>query len=807
MTTTSSTARTEGGPTGPETPPPVEGPPTPAPPAGTRRVPLWAGYAAGGALLVVVLLLLPHGLVRDGVYLLIGLLGIAGVLVGVRLHRPRQRLPWYLMAAGQGFWVAGDLLTSVQEDVLRVTMFPSPADVVYVLGYPLILAGLNLLVRARIVRQDSGGVLDSLVVTTGLALLGWVLLVQPTVESYRTDPVAAAVALLYPVADIAVLGTLVQLLTRSHGRNRSVRLLLAAVVLLVLADAVSTSLSLFGSDTGPLDALWLLSYLVWGAAALHPSMREACEPAPAPQERLSRTRLAVLGAAVLVAPAILAVEAALGLRLSVWPVVVGATVAFGLVVARMGAANAALARANDAREQAQAELVRQAAQDPLTGLANRAQARQLLTQALSRAQRTGALIGVLFVDLDGFKAVNDNLGHRAGDEVLQTLAQRMQTAVRTGDVVARLGGDEFVVVLEPLDEEASAVLVGERLIAVISAPITLSSGRKTWVGASVGVALSQDARIEPDHLLNEADVAVYRAKEAGRGRIEVFDDRLRAELAERSALENGLARAIENDELVLHYQPIVGLRTGEVEGYEALVRWQRPGHGLLLPGAFLPVAERSDLICELDAWVLREACRQLAVWRAADPATDLVVSVNLSRRHVARARVVEDVALALAAAGLEPRRLVLEVTEDALAEDLTAIGHLAEIRELGVRISMDDFGTGYNSLARLEHLPVDEVKIDRSFLTGTGASDRLLRLVVQAAHAFDLAVVAEGVERPEQLDTLRAIDCEAAQGYLLGRPEVAGRAQSRVAELGNRPSTVDASMATRSSTGTAGDQR
>jgi len=280
-------------------------------------------------------------------------------------------------------------------------------------------------------------------------------------------------------------------------------------------------------------------------------------------------------------------------------------------------------------------------------------------------------------------------------------------------------------------------------------------------------------------------VAVYRAKTTGRGRTEVFDSALRDELRRQAELEDVIAVAISHDELVLHYQPIVDLTTGDVDGYEALVRWERPGVGLVSTSEFIPVAERSDLICELDSWVLNHASRQLSEWNRSTGSSHLTIAVNISGRHIARKRIGNDVITALQAAGIHPRQLVLEITETALIDDSSALVNLQYLRDLGVAISIDA-GTGYNFIGRLESLPVDIMKIDKRFLDRTAPSaDKLLRLLVQSAHAFDLPVVAEGVEHQSQLDVLKSIDCDSAQGYLLGRPvdaaqiEIPGEASAR----------------------------
>ena len=355
------------------------------------------------------------------------------------------------------------------------------------------------------------------------------------------------------------------------------RLLLAAVALLIAGDSTSAALSLFtSSSTNAFDVIWLASYIAWGASALHPSMRTLSEPTRSLTVHFSKGRLVALALATLVAPGTLAVQWLTGVRVDVWAIVTGSVVLFLLVVGRMNVAIEQIVAANRDRIRLQEDLAYQAAHDSLTELPNRAQALRLIDGALSRARRSSAIIGLLFVDLDGFKTINDNFGHRAGDDVLRCIAHRLQQNLRGGDTVARLGGDEFVVLLEPLDTQASAVEVAERLVLAASAPITTSAGDRVRVGASVGVAISHDGAHDAEHLLHEADVAVYRAKAAGRGRAEVFDESLRRELAERADLEIALIQAIGHDELVLHYQPIIDIATGRTRSYEALVRWQRP---------------------------------------------------------------------------------------------------------------------------------------------------------------------------------------------------------------------------------------
>jgi diguanylate cyclase (GGDEF)-like protein len=444
------------------------------------------------------------------------------------------------------------------------------------------------------------------------------------------------------------------------------------------------------------------------------------------------------------------------------------------------------------REQLQEEMAHQATHDALTTLPNRAEALAQIDRALRRTQRTGDRVGLLFLDLDQFKTVNDSLGHIAGDAVLQTVAQRLRQRVRGVDVVARLGGDEFVVLVEPVQDEKGLLDFGQALIDTISAPIPLpgSAESQAVIGASVGVAVSRvealaahdESGEAADRLLQEAHTAAYRAKNAGRGRVEVYDDDLRRALAAHTALEEGLRRALVEDELVLHYQPVTDLETGRVRSVEALVRWQKPGEGLVPPGVFIPVAESSDLICDLGRWALKTALTQLAEFDAAGgPGSGLKVAVNISGRHLRSPRLVDDVRSALAVSGTAPQRLALEITETVMVEDDAAWARLEELRAIGVQIAIDDFGTGYTSFGQLARVPVDVLKIDRSFVDSDDPRTvELVRLVVGAARSFGLRVVAEGVEQASQVRALQAVGCDTAQGFYFSRPVSADRLPAAV---------------------------
>jgi diguanylate cyclase (GGDEF)-like protein/PAS domain S-box-containing protein len=453
-----------------------------------------------------------------------------------------------------------------------------------------------------------------------------------------------------------------------------------------------------------------------------------------------------------------------------------------------------------ARKALEAELTRRAFVDPLTGLANRPRFRERVLAAQTRAG-AARVPAVLFVDLDEFKTVNDSLGHAAGDALLATVAERLLGATRGSDTVARLGGDEFAILLTAVPDDEAAAVAAARVVAAVAAPVALC-GREIRVTASVGIAVARGGE-SPDDLLRNADLALYRAKERGKGRFECFAPAMHAAAVERLELEADLRRALADGELMLHYQPVVDLASGHAVGAEALARWRHPERGLVPPGVFVPVAEATDLIVPLSRWALAEACAAAARWPGEEPggAPPLSIAVNVSGRHLQRAGFVEDVAAALRTSGLAPRRLVLEVTESVLLADLdTAVGRLEALRALGVRVALDDFGTGYSSLAYLERLPVDVLKIDRAFtadITAGGKRAALARAVVTIADTLGLRTVAEGVETAAQRAELSALGCALGQGYLFARPLDDGALRALLADgrrLGPGAAAPDAAL-------------
>lgn len=439
-------------------------------------------------------------------------------------------------------------------------------------------------------------------------------------------------------------------------------------------------------------------------------------------------------------------------------------------------------------------LAYQAQHDPLTGLPNRTMLEDRLRQALTLARRQAKMVAVAYVDLDRFKFINDTLGHGVGDILLKEAAQRLEGAVRESDTLARPGGDEFVAVLFGIETARDAQAVGERIIETMRQPFQVM-GHELFVSASVGLSLFPQDGEDAATLQKHADVAMYEAKNRGRNRFQQFAREMNSASGERLEIENHLHRALERGELELYYQPQFQLSSGELGGAEALLRWNHPKWGLVLPGRFVPVAEESGLIIPISLWVLQEACRQHQLWRRAG-FPPVRVAVNISATQFTRSNLAEKVAEVLAANEMHPRYLEVELTEGVLMRDVEdSTRQIAELRELGVRISIDDFGTGYSSLSYLQRLPIDDLKIDKCFVEGIGqtaSTQALVQAIVGLAHGLNMTATAEGVETENELAVLRALGCDRVQGYLLGRPAPAQQWQTYW-QAGGDPLTWDPS--------------
>jgi diguanylate cyclase (GGDEF)-like protein len=473
---------------------------------------------------------------------------------------------------------------------------------------------------------------------------------------------------------------------------------------------------------------------------------------------------------LMLAPQLAGALAVIATGQALWSVVaLVATLAIALRVARDFDSMAVTLRDSDL------ELNRRALHDPLTGLANRPLLFDRIGHALDR--RDHGALGVLVIDLDDFKAFNDSLGHSRGDEVLVEVGRRLRGVLRPSDTVARVGGDEFAVLLEDIAEPSGVTGVAERILMVLSSPVKIA-GRQLEVSASIGVAVSGGELSDADEFVRAADLAMHAAKSGGKGRYRAFEPSMLAGTVERLTLGRELKRAVDNDELELHYQPVVDMGSGRARGVEALARWTPRGRGPVPPDVFIPLAEQTGLIVPLGRRVLERACADLPALRVGLDEPDMIVSVNLSAAELLAPGLPEHVLHCVEAAGITPGSLLLEITESQLMSDLdAAVARLHELKALGVHLALDDFGTGYSSLAYLRNFPVDALKIDRAFidrLADPSSGDHaLVRAIISLGQTLDLRVVAEGIECEDQRRELKRLGCDRGQGYLFSRPRPA----------------------------------
>ncbi|GAA2345779.1 hypothetical protein GCM10010170_032190 [Dactylosporangium salmoneum] len=947
----------------------------------------------------------------------IGLSSTTGVVVGVLVHRPNRRWPWFLLATALACFGLGDFLYNVQTDVFGLTNpFPSFPDGLYLAMYPLVAGGLLGFIRSRTGRANRDSLIDAATLTIGVALLSWIFLIDPYVRNTELTLWQKMVSIGYPLGDVLTLAVFARLLTGGVRRTGSINLLGLGTAGLLIADVIYGLIQLNGDwhVGGPTDLGWVVCYGAWAAAALHPSMRELTEPTRSADTDLGVRRIALLGAASLIAPGLTLVEASLGTVRDAAVIAVSSGVMFVLVLTRlagvMGVHRQSLARERELREatttlvsaadpaealsavrtaldrllpadtphiiavvrvDAEAELpapglvrvsgltpdvravlrefsstlrhplgvtsdmlylaaptealqalqptfevlasqaamaleritltaevnrrnseayfrtlihntsdvilivddndviqyaspsagpvfgderiagyelwefiahderprlaellgqvraglhghdvidvraervdgaamvveadcrdlrddttvgglvltvrdvterrrmeeqlIRQAFHDALTGLANRVLFQDRVEQAVVRAERHGSLVGVLFIDLDDFKIVNDTLGHAVGDELLQSVARRITGELRPSDTVARLGGDEFAALIEA-DSVSDLELAAERITLALAEPFTVAGDSVNGI-SSIGLSTTVDAS-SAEQLMRQADLALYVAKGAGKGRWRRYQSDLHTAVLERLELRAALDQAVKDHQFVLQYQPIVDLETGVPLGFEALVRWNHPTRGMIAPGHFIEVAEESGLIVPMGRMVLQQALSTAGRWQRSTAQGALrYMSVNVSARQFRTPGFVEEVRQMLHTSGVEPGTLLLEITESLLLRNDDQVrADLDALRAMGIRLAIDDFGTGYSSLSYLQHMPIDVLKIDKSFIDDMLSSTQqraVVTAIVQLAQTFNLSVVAEGVEEAGQREALQEIGCPYGQGYLFARP-------------------------------------
>ncbi|THF87389.1 bifunctional diguanylate cyclase/phosphodiesterase [Deinococcus sp. KSM4-11] len=764
----------------------------------------------------------------------------AYLLAGVAcLHTARQgtvelRIAWRAFGVGLLAYAGGNMLWTYLELVRHVQPFPSVADLLYLSLPVAFMAGFLKLPRrgaARLWGLTLG--LDMALVLGCAALYFWHFLGSVTLRIYAGQPLEGTVALAYPALDLALLAMALVLAVQGGGLPRRPGLLLAlGMVSQVVADSVFAFLTARDAYASAAftDSFWSLAAALIGAAALearHPSAQEGGVP-PGTRWWTLAPFLAVISTTGL------QLFTLAGQETGSTAVLLGGGLLTLLVVARQALSvqeNARLAaalrdsseklelrvaqrtqelsvkghaldRANEdlralsreleakviqrtaALAASHAQLSHQAQHDALTGLPNRVLFEDRLAQATHHAARYGGLLAVIFIDLDGFKYVNDTLGHLAGDDVLREVGRRLTDVVRAADTVARLGGDEFVILLTEVGQVADVRMVTHRLLDQITVPI-LAAGQDVRITASMGVSLSPADGDTPHTLLMNADVAMYDAKQQGKNAVRFYAPSMNAAAQRRSNVERRLRGALARHEFTLHYQPQHDAR-GTLRGFEALLRWTDPDLGTVSPAEFIPIAEHAGLIVPIGAWVLDEALRQLAEWQG-EGLPPVRMAINVSPAQFAREEFVTSVVDTLARHGLNAQWLELELTEQLVVQDIQATAaKMAALSALGVRVAIDDFGAGHSALIYLMRLPVTMLKIDRAFIHDLGrveGATRIVGAITALAHALGLEVVAEGVETERQLQEVRALGCEFTQGYLLGRPRPAAQARASLADL------------------------
>ena len=748
-------------------------------------------YVGVGVIMAALCFAMPAESVRHALYVAAALQVIPVVLVA----RWRNRLSWKpvgLIASVAVLYVLEQLVSGNRPT------YESPIAVICALAAVGCLVGcLAALLRTNSASYGQGLWADALIIALGAWIVSWAVFVRP-IRELAGEGVGVVLYGLYQPASSVVLFLVAVI---ALGRRQRPAALWFAAAGLALSTAGDVIYSLI--DAGRVGAsterfalpLYVAAYFCAGATFLHPSIAQLGRPqldhAPTSLARLAVTFASLLGPAVVLG-AMSPADMTDSIVRSISAAVTVLAITLRVVVA---------VRSN---ARAQAELLHGVQTDPLTGLPNRTVLLQNINDLLRDSWHPDEHPTLFFVDLDRFKNINDSLGHAAGDEVLVTVARRQINAVPEGATVARFSGDEYVVLDTTAKSTGGAMAVAERLLAVFREPLALSQG-DVFVTASIGVAaISATSSTSPEDLVRHADTAMYRAKDAGRNCVAVYDESMHERVAHRLAVETALYRALDRRELRLFHQPILDLQSGDVVGFEALMRWQQADGTIVSPAEFIPIAEDTGTIVPIGSWALLEALTQLRHWiDDAVCSPSATMSVNVSPRQLADSNFPSIVSEALTRSNVPPQLLWLEVTESVMiTEPELALATLRRLRSLGVRVALDDFGTGYSSLSLLQKFPLQRIKIDRAFVQGVAdnPNDRsLVRTIVAMGRSLGLDIVAEGVESVHQLQVLSDLGCNKAQGYLISNPVPADAMRSTVAALerlghfpGLRLNTVDA---------------
>ncbi len=736
----------------------------------------------------------------------------------------RWALAWGLLALAALIYAAGDVTWMYLEVYANEPPFPSLADVFYLAYYPAFLLGVIFLLRKPTTAGEwVNNALDlGIILATAILAFGD-FLIGPIIQSNAGNtPLERSILVAYPAGDLVMLGAVLLILySNPHwGAARTAKeihsdpeqpiipvlFLAGGMLTMILADCVYSYESLLGTYVSGswLDLGWVAASLATGVAgmaqlaALQKPVNAVggYQPGPAFRRRAGLVKFYLPYGWLVGAFALLIASASKPGAMSVFTVTLFVSAILALVLARqfitlstnqklnsklkdqtaqLESANRDLNLEIAERLRVQEKLAFDVLHDQMTGLANRRLFLDRLGQAIKHSKRHREMsFAVLFLDLDSFKVVNDSLGHSFGDQLLIAVGKSLESALRADDTVARFGGDEFAILLDDIDNEATAMQVADKVREMIGQPYHLQ-GHDIHITASIGVTTDLNQYQYADDLLRDVDLAMYQAKALGKSRCTMFRVEMRDQVFSRLALEEGLRNGLKNNEFRLFYQPIESLESGQIVGVEALLRWFHPTQGILLPMEFLPVAEETDLILPIGEWVLQEACRQLKAWQQQHPhLSSLTVSVNLSNREFAQADLPEKVCRALVDHGLSGRSLKLEITERVLVDNYPmANAAVAALNRLGVEVEIDDFGTGYSALAYLQQFPINAIKIDKSFISEMQKNRKglgLVRAMVSMARELGMVAIAEGIETGEQLNELKGLLCCYGQGFLLSQP-------------------------------------